>query len=145
MNKRNRKGWIKIVEAFVAILLVAGVLLIVVNRNSNNSTADLSDRIYNAEISIIREIQVNVSLRNEIVSLIPPVEWDSSSFPANIKNLIISRTPNYLDCVAKICDTSDACFLTAYTDKDTYAQSGIISGTQTEINALQLKLFCWQK
>lgn len=140
----NKRGWIKIVEAFVAILLVAGVLLIVVNRN-NNTTSDLSDRIYNAEISIIREIQVNDSLRNEIVSLSAPIEWDNSAFPVNVKKLITSRTPNYLDCVAKICQTSDSCFLTAYSDKDTYAQAGIISGTQHEINTLQLKLFCWTK
>jgi hypothetical protein len=31
-QKKNNKGWIEIVEAFVAVLLVAGVLLFVLNK-----------------------------------------------------------------------------------------------------------------
>lgn len=142
----NKHGWIKIVEAFVAILLVVGVLLVVINKQSDGE--DVSDRVYNAEISIIREIQISDSLRDDIMIKAQaglPLEWESSGFPANVKNLITTRTPNYLECIAKICNTTDSCYLTSYSEKDTYAQAGIITGTQDIYEPVQLKLFCWMK
>ena len=142
--KRNKHGWIEIVEAFIAVLLVAGVLLIVINKYSPSSQ-DVSERVYNVEISIIREIQLNEAMRTEIAGVTVPKAWED--FPADVKALIISRTPNYLECVAKLCDTSDTCYLTAYSSKDTYAQAGIISSgnSQQYPNPVQLKLFCWAK
>lgn len=142
----NKKGWIEIVEAFVAILLIAGVLLIVINKY-NPGQQDLSERVYNAEISIIREIQLNIAMRAEIVALSVPKAWEDSDFPPDVKSLITARTPNYLECVAKICDTSDPCYLSSYSKKDTYAQAGIIStGAQSQYpTSVQLKLFCWSK
>lgn len=145
----NKHGWIEIVEAFIAILLIVGVLLIVITRN-NSKTSDISDRVYNSEITIIREIQTNATLRNLVLSVTSaqlPSEWGNVSFPIEIKNRITSRTPNYLNCIAKICDTNDPCYLTIYEAKDVYSQDSIISATQTQTNfsLRKLKLFCWAK
>ena len=62
----NKKGWIRIIEAFVAILLVAGVVLVVVGRG-NFQREDISQIFHDAEFSILREIQLNDTLRNEIL------------------------------------------------------------------------------
>lgn len=145
----NKGGWIEIVEAFIAILLITGVLLIVITRN-NSQNADISERVYNSEITIIREIQLNDTLRNLVLSVTNaqlPSEWGNSSFPATLQDRITSRTPNYLNCVAKICDPSDPCYLTSYQAKDVYSQDSIISATQTQtsFNPRKLKLFCWAK
>jgi hypothetical protein len=145
----NKKGWIEIVEAFIAILLITGVLLVVINRNSSQSS-DISDRVYNSEITIIREIQLNDTLRNLVLSVTNaqlPSEWTNASFPSEIKNRITSRTPNYLNCIAKICNPSDPCYLTSYEAKDVYSQDSILSATQTQtaFSPRKLKLFCWAK
>lgn len=146
---KNKRGWIEIVEAFVSILLITGVLLVVITRN-NSQSSDISDRVYNSEITIIREIQLNDTLSNDVLSVTDaqlPAEWESSSFPPEIKDRITSRTPNYLTCIAKICDPSDACYLSTYESKDVYSQDSIISttSTQTMFNPRKLKLFCWEK
>ncbi|HTY43838.1 MAG TPA: hypothetical protein VMC80_01205 [Patescibacteria group bacterium] len=145
----NKHGWIEIVEAFVSILLITGVLLIVITRN-NSQSSDISDRVYNSEITIIREIQLNDTLSGDVLSVTDaqlPSDWTNSSFPPEIKSRIISRTPNYLNCTAKICDPGDPCYLSTYEAKDVYSQDSIISAisTQTAFNPRKLKLFCWER
>ena len=101
---KNKKGWLEIVEAFVAVLLVAGVLLIILNRGYFQGS-DISDQVYNIQVSIIREIQTNDSLREDIANAQGlPVEWEEPEFPLDVRNKIITRTPNYLKCVGKICE-----------------------------------------
>ena len=143
---KNKRAWIRIVEAFVAILLIIGVLLIVLNKGYIGKK-DISAEVYNVEISILREIQLNDALRNDILNANPPVEWGDfkSEDLGVLKNKIISRLPNYLDCEAKICEVEDICVISKDLEKDVYAQSVIITTTleTPEYNPRQLKLFCW--
>ncbi len=144
MITKDKRGWIKIVEAFVAILLVAGVLLIVINQGYIGKK-DISSQVYDVEVSILREIQLDDALRDEVLnSGEPPIEWDD--FPPNIKDKITDRTPNYLDCGAKICWMDEICELDEYPEKDVYAQSVAITTTLETPEGQQLrqlKLFCW--
>lgn len=142
---KDKRGWIKIVEAFVAILLVAGVLLVVVSEGYLGEK-DISSTVYDAEISILREIQLNDSLRKDILNAgALPIGWDNANFPLSVKNKIINRAPNYLDCEAKICGLNKTCESYAYPGKEVYAQPVIIMSTLTELDYRQLKLFCWVK
>lgn len=144
---RNRRGWIEIVEAFIAILLVASVILIVINRQSANS--DISEKIYDVEISILREIQTNTTLREDIASAVGlPLSWGAEGFPASIVNKIDERTPNYLQCVAAICEINTACVLGDVSEsknKNIYSQSVVISSTIGSLVYRQLNIFCWTK
>jgi hypothetical protein len=142
---KNSKGWIKIVEAFIAILLVAGVLLIVINKGYLGEK-DISSQVYDVEVAILREIQLNDTLRDYVLNAESPIEWNDENFPTEIKDKIGSRTPNYLDCEAKICRLEDDCELSEYPEKDVYAHAAAITTTleTTEGYQLkQLKLFCW--
>jgi len=143
---KNKKGWIKIVEAFVAILLVMGVILIVIDKGYIKKR-DISSEVYSAEISILREIQLNDTLRKDILNAGPPlpINWSDGNFPLNIKNKITNRAPNYLECEAKICEMEKICTMGGDSEKDIYAQSVIITTTLTELDYRQLKLFCWVK
>ncbi len=137
------KGWIRIVEAFVMILLITGILLIVLNKGYL-SKKDNSQKIYEDEQGILREIQLNNSLRGEILNIgTLPVEWDN--FSVNVKNKIISETKSYLNCEAKICELNKICVLNKTFDRDVYVQSAIITATLDNYNPRQLKLFCWKK
>ena len=146
----NRKGWLEIVEAFVAVLLVAGVVLILLNRGYFQRT-DLSDQVYNVEISIIREIQTNNSLREDIANAPGiPIEWEEEEFPSEVREKIITRTPNYLKCVGKICDLNSPCSLGGASlkesaGKDVYSEVGVISAILEQEVYRQLNLFCWTK
>jgi len=143
---KNNKGWIKIVEAFIAILLIMGVLLILINRGYIGEK-DISSQVYDMEVSILREIQLNDTLRDKILNAgEPPIEWEDVNFPLDIKNKIINRIQKYLECKAKICKMDEICELKEYPEKDVYAQAVAITTTlQTpeEKQLKQLKLFCW--
>jgi len=142
----QKKGWIRIFEAVLAIFLIVIAVLVLLT-NSALKREDFSQEIYNAEIFILRDIQLNNSLREEIIDsgLALPIEWDSANFPSQTKARIIEKTPSYLECKAKICDTNDLCLLTDAEGKSIYAENVIITATNTEYNPTQLKLFCWEK
>jgi hypothetical protein len=137
---KNRKGWIEIVEAFVAVLLVAGVLLVILNKGSLGKT-DISDQVYTTQVSILREIETNATFRTEIlaVSSLP------SATPSDIQGRINLRTPNYLNCTGRLCAYNDTCSLSNAPKKDIYAQSILITSTLQKTAYVQLKLFCWTK
>jgi hypothetical protein len=147
----NRRGWIRIVEAFVAILLVAGVFLVVVNKGYIEKE-DISSDVYDAQLSILREIQLNDELRDEILNVPAsslPLEG-GESFPPLTQDRIEERTPNYLECRPVLCGVSGACELTNPRSRDIYAQSVIITVSfQTDpaenLSPRKLKLFCWTK
>lgn len=142
-NKRvNKKGWIKIFEALIAILVIAGVVFIAINQ-SQEEKGSIFLRIHNDQITILRDIQLDNSLRTEIIGTFGTVEW--VDFPTQTKARIIAKTPNYLMCEGKICASDNLCLPLNSEEKDIYAESIIISATNTEYNPRQLKLFCWEK
>ena len=143
--KKNKKGWIRIVEAFVAILLIAGVLLTLINQGYI-AGKNPAEKIYSFQLYTLREIELNDDLRNIILN-IPnknlSLESDNSNFPPEIKNLIYSRMPNYLECKSKICPAEEICSLEKYVEKNVYAQAVIISANLTLYAPRQIKIFCW--
>jgi hypothetical protein len=143
----NKRGWIEIIEAFFAVMLVAVFLIIFLN-SSNKEAEDFSYEVYQIQISILREIQTNDSLRTEIASATGPlpIGWDDSRFPTNLKNKIIERTPSYLECIGKICATTEVCSLDKEIEKDVYSHFVTITATIGEGEVYRrLNLFCWTK
>lgn len=147
---RNSRGWIRIVEAFVGILLIAGIVLVVIEQDQTERE-NASSRAYTSMISILREIELNNSLRAEIVNIQDSglsVEWSEFNVSApQTEAKIIGKTPGYLECVGKICAINDVCLLAQnqILSEEIYAESAIISSTIQTYNPRLLKLFCWMK
>lgn len=145
----NKKGWIRIVESFMAILLIVGVLFAIIN-TQNIDSGEASQKIYKAQISILRNIESNDELRQDILEVDPnelPVKWDmfESRGLGNVKTIIIEKTPSYLECVAQVCNITKACNLETdtYDKENVYAQSVGITATTQIYEPKQIKLFCW--
>jgi hypothetical protein len=135
----NKRGWIRIIEAFIAVLLIAGVLLVVINKGYL-SGEDVSEKVYKAQISVLREIELDSSLRGEIIN----VDMETNpEVPQNVLNRIENRIPDYLTCASKLCKLDEVCALEEYIEKDVYAQAVAITATIENYNPRQLKLFCW--
>jgi len=148
---KNNSGWIRIVEAFVAILLITGVLLVFIGRGNVQEKSEVPQRVYDVQLSILNEIQLNDTFRGEILSEELPVGdgLDSSSedFPSDLIETINRRTPNYLACVAKICPLDKICPQPENLplEKDIYSQDAPIAANSQIYNPRQIKLFCWIK
>ena len=144
MKDMGKRGWIRIVEAFVVILLITGVLLIVISEK-HSTNPDLNSEIYNSQLNALREIQMNDSLRQLILDATTPVESGDAGFPQDVKTRIEYSIPNYLECKAKICEIKLECDLDSLLKKSIDVQSVAITATLQDYNPRQLKLFCWKK
>jgi len=140
-KKMNKKGWIRIAEAFISVLLVIGAAIIAISGGVQRE--DASKKIYDIEIPILREIQLNNSLRGEILGTNGIIIWEN--FPPETKSKITVETPEWLECTAKICPSESTCLLEGESEKNIYVQSVLITSTLGNFNPRQLKLFCWEK
>lgn len=143
MVNKKEHGWIRIVEAFTMILLISGVFLMI---SGKNSSKDFSQKIYGREQGILREVQLNNTLRASILSFNEgslPIKWQN--FPPDLKNEITSETPDYLVCQSKICRVDKMCSLSNSVDKNIYIQEVMVSSTLNTYSPRKLKLFCWEK
>ena len=139
----RKKGWVRIVEAFVAILIITGIVLMILDKDYVKKE-DPSPKIYAIENSILENIQNNQTLRGEIVNTTSlPIEW--LDVHQGIKDKIQDTIPSYLECKAKICTLSDVCLLNETLEKDVFARGVVISGNLTSYDPKQLKIFCWEK
>lgn len=136
----NKRGWIRIVEASLAIIIVLGVLLILNTSNRSTSSIDLSEKIP----ALLDEIASNETLREEIVGISPE---DIPQMEAKINNLMSKRINNpSLGYVVRICMMDDVfCPLSPLPEGEVYAGERIISSTLSEIDPRRLKLFIWVK
>lgn len=148
---KNRRGWIRIVEAFVAMLLITGIVFVIIG-NEQNKREDTDSEAYTSMVSILREIELDGNLRSEIINTEDsslPVEWANFSVSApQTRTRIMEKTPGYLKCVGKICAANDVCLLAQdeqNQEKTIYAESVVISSTIQTYNPRLLKLFCWTK
>ena len=118
------------------ILFIAGIFLVVIDKDTPE---DFSQEIHEKEQGILREIQLNNSLRENILSFSIgslPIEWES--LPEGL-------IPSYLECKSKICKTDEDCILSEPVNKSIYTQEVIISSTLETYNPRKLKIFCWEK
>ena len=140
---KGKRGWMRVLEVFIALLLITSVSLIAVNEGYKSNT-DVSSNILDVENSILRDIQYNDLIRDEILGQETlPVEWEN--LPANLKGAVESGTPDYLECQAKICDVNVVCEMENLPEKDIYIQHVPIIANFDKYNPTILKLACWKK
>jgi len=138
---KNKRGWIKIVEAFASILLIAGALIVIIN-SLGLKIPDSSLLVYDSEYAILREIQLDNNLRGDILS--ETISVGGSDAPVSVKDKINLKKPAYLECEAKLCEINDKCTITsAPNDKDIFVQSAFFGANQADYAKRKLNLFCW--
>lgn len=141
----KKRAWVKIIEAFIAILLLLGVLLSLIGF-SNIPDNNLSNDIYNLESKILFSIQNNDIYREYLLnsSLELPIELSKGNENLQeINEYINENKPSYLNCSTLICNSDENCSLNKNIEKSVFAQSTIISCTLNEFNIRELKIFCW--
>lgn len=128
---KNKKGWIKIVEAFMAVIILASVMLTIY---AKQPTRTMNQEIIKIEDSILNEISQNEVLRQNVL--------DENEI--SITLFIQSKIPVNLNFTARICQIDDICGLDVYR-KEVYARERIISSTLKEFAPKKLRLFVWEK
>lgn len=137
----NNKGWIRIIEAFIAILLITTVALIVINKGYIGRT-DKSSKVYDAQIAALREIELDQELRDLILMSDAPVGGED--VPEEVRQRLDARLPESLQCSPRICVLDQICSLEDYPEtEEVYAQAIAVTANLSEYDPKQLKIFCW--
>ena len=132
---KNKKAWMRIFEAFLAVILVAGALLILVSTQRAQQTFE--EDIHSLERSILMEISSNDALRQEVLNInLAPILSHAES-----------KIPPGMNFTMRICPIDDICGKQGIYVEEIYAEEIVISSTlETHPNnAKKLKIFLWEE
>ena len=127
---KSKRGWIRIVEAFIAIMLIMAVLMSIYSKQPEKRSNDI-DKMMS---SILDEIVNENSLRQDIIG----------NKTEDINLFVSERIPRILNFTVRICKVEDICSLDVY-HENVYAQERILSSTIQTYNVTKLKLFVWEE
>ncbi len=134
MNKKDRKAWIRIVEAFLAILIITSVLLIVMARQP--ARVDISQSVYEKQRQILDIVNKDDDLRAEILN------GDNTQ----VNNMISQMVPSSWGFATKICELDLICNSNDVpVEKEIYATEVVISSTLVDYSPKKLRFFVWKR
>jgi len=129
---KNKKAVIRIIEAIIAVLILLGVVLALISRQSVK--ADVSGNIYKIEHQILNEVSANNALRTAVLT----------SDNKTVECFIQSRLEKFsLDFNISVCNPWEFCLCNAPINKEIFTDDAIISTNITEWNFNPKKIvFC---
>lgn len=129
----NKRGWLKIVEAVIAILIVFGAVLYIVSKQDYSNYS--SDSIYQKQQEILGIIAKNDTLRGMVIN------EDTNGVEGAIGSMI-PVSWNYSTC---ICNITLLCSPNTPHDKEVYVEEAVITSTLQTYSPKKLRFFVWMK
>lgn len=137
-KRMNKRGWIRIMEAVVAILIMASVLIVLYTNNAPQ--VSFSSYVSDLQIRILGDVADSPKLRNEVLA---------SPDGGNTTDLVIfmrDSIPTNFNFAVKVCNLSNSgCLLGQTLDQEVFVEDRIISSNLTSYNPKMLRLFIWEK
>lgn len=144
LKRENKKGWIRIAEAFLAITLLAGVMIVMYTKNIEKTNR--GNEISNFEKGILEEIAASPEMRDAVLryeGAVPESEDDIANITI-IRNFIATRMPAGFEFEIKICKIDVICNLENYKE-EVFARERVISASLTIYEPKKVKIFMWIK
>jgi len=149
---KNKRGWLRILEATIAVMIIGGVLLVVYT-NQPDRRVPPSDYIKSLERQILYDIASNSSLRLNVLNLV-----NENSTDENFNNLTLfidSKIPYAFNFSIRVCglgNVTDFCKMDNNTyiatiGKNIFSEDVFISsdlGGGAVYNPKRLRLFVWE-
>ncbi len=131
----NKKAQIRIIEAVVAVLLIASVILIF--NVQKTPKVDTSQEIYNLESKVLDSIESNATMREAVI-----VHNESA-----LRSYVFPKIPTNLNFTIVVCGVVDMCSLPDIKNINVniYADERIISSTLQTYAPKKVKIFVWEK
>jgi len=135
-RKMNKKGFLRIIEAVIGILIIMTAVLIIASNRVDN--VDISDEVYEKQRYILDSISNNEDMRLEIIK-------DKTI----LTNSFISKNiPGSWNFTTNICEVDEVCNQGTPNDRDVYVSETIISATLKDYpndESRKLRFFVWRK
>lgn len=137
----NKRGWIRIVEASIAVMIIFSVIIFVTQKRQTQSEQNFSENLQ----SLLEEVAKNATLRENIIK-----NPNTNEVEIMIKNFLATRMDSsYLAYDIRVCPTNDVCGLSKYPDTkgDIYSEERVVSSTLSaaSLSPKKVKIFMWFK
>ena len=134
----NKKAWLRIVEAFIAVLIILGVILYIMSISSPKN--DISPAVYEKEKYILDFVSKNEQLRERVLTT--PLDDSSPVINNAIKEMISSSW----DFETKVCSLDSVCgSVRAPGDREIYSSEIVVTSSNNRYELRKLRLFIWEK
>ncbi|MDA3836552.1 MAG: hypothetical protein PF542_02930 [Nanoarchaeota archaeon] len=139
--RKNKKGWIKLIEAFIATMFLLGVIAVIVQSDKfrNDDYSVVEERA----TKIIRGIEIDDALRAEVIAVGTAVESGEGGFPDGVKTFLDNHNLQLGECVLKICPAGTDCLMSEDIDNEIFSKDVLITATKDIYDPKTLKVFCW--
>ncbi|OQW98957.1 MAG: hypothetical protein BWK74_03295, partial [Desulfobacteraceae bacterium A6] len=151
----NKGGWIHILEATIAVLIVAGVMMSVYSDQSAREVLNIEDYSYSLQNEILDDIATNTTLRSEAMKVVVDLPTDPSY--DILDAYVATKIPEDFGHLLRVCNlggSNDYCKMDpiifyATRDKDVFVEDVVISaeigdGTEAEYSPKKVRLFFWE-
>jgi hypothetical protein len=134
-EKRARRAWMRILEAVIAIMIIAGVLLVMSSTSSESE--DSSEYIYKIEKRILKQISQDEELRENVLN----------NENQEIVDFVELEIPSGFEFEVKICDLDidEPCRMSEYVEDDVFVEETIIASNLRKYNPKKVRLFVWER
>ena len=127
---KNKNAWLKIMEAFLAIVIIIGALVIII---SNQRTPASSENIYETQRQILELISNDEDARTQILDSRSLIKAEKI-----VEQIVPQWTGNY---ALIICDLNVVCNIDYH--ENVYAEEILITANDNTYNPVRLKFFVW--
>jgi hypothetical protein len=130
---KNKRGWLRIFEAVIGIMLIASVVLYL---SAKQKSPDNGEFIYSIQSEILQDFSRNESLKNAVF-----IEDNIT-----LGEYAVQKIPNSYNFFIKICLLDDGgCTMDFFVDKDVFVSERIFASNLTDYKPLRVRLFMWEK
>lgn len=153
MRKMNKKAWLRIVEAFIAALIILSTVLIIISNQSPKS--EIGEDIYEKQTKILDILRKNNIIRPEILGAVievgdPPIHTPVEIRPGDqdyeIDNFISDMIPVNWDFLVMICAINEICNSeNTPNDKEVHATEVLVTSDLSIYSPRKLRFFVWMK
>lgn len=136
----NKKGFLRIVEATIAVLIVLVALVFLASQRESPENRDIGIVVP----SLLDEIARNLTFR-EYVANSEDEEVMEEYVELSLKEKLVNPTINVS---VEVCNLTEVCFLDPYpdTESDIFSSERVVSGSvkNETINPKKIKVFMWR-
>jgi hypothetical protein len=143
--KNNKRAWMRILEATISVLIVAGVMVtLYAGGEARDSPTIRSEAIHQLQNQILSELVSLDNLRNHILG--------SSDTDLRLLEIYVAdRIPKHLGGSLRVCDLGDPCNLnstifTSTYNLESFVEEKIVSANYSHYDKpRKVRLFVWIK
>ena len=154
--RKNKRGWMRILEATIAVMLVSGVLVVVYSKQVDRGVAP-ADYFFSLQRQILSDVSSNSELRLAILKA-DDGNFQDENFN-DTYNFIRNKVPGAFNFSLRICNLSnedDHCKMEgevyiATVGRDVFVEDIVIStqlgetpGESVYTSGRKLKFFIWE-